>query len=850
MPAVSNLKIQLQGGTSNTYYATWDFKEETRKPTTTTTSITTGSLVSIKSGATYYNGVAIPSWVMNQRWYIMEVRGDRAVLGRNESGTNNIVSPINVRNLNGGTTTTTGGGTTEYLKTLDKYEVKWHYDTGNGIWFSGGNSDATQNEKYATYSAPSNALKIRVTVKPVSKTYESNGQQASYWTGTSVSAEYSFERDAPNAPSVPSVTINKFQLTAKLENISDARTDEIEFEVYNGTTLANTGRVTVLTRMATYVSNVTAGGKYRVRARAVNIYSTSRIYSKWSDYSSETLTVPAAVQNVTVAADSRNSAKLTWNKSDTATKYTVQYTFREAYFDSSSQVSSMTVENTTAFVTGLEQGKRWYFRVSATNEKGESTWSETVSVAIGTKPEAPTTWTMSSTAIVGEDITLYWTHNSEDGSKQRAAQIELSVNGIPDTITLTSDVDDNDTSEEKIHYYTFNTKNYKDGAELKYRIKTKGVVDEYGDWSVQRTINLYAPPTLDWTISLDENNILKTLPFDIYCEPGPLNQKPVTYFVSITANDTYTTENEIGVETIVTAGTEVYSKLFNATKRNLQLYLSAGDLMLQNNQMYKLTIVVSMDSGLTAEKSVIFTVNWTLRDYEPDASIGIDSDKICTYVAPYCKDADEDLVRDISLAVYRREFNGTFTQIATGLPNDGVVTVTDPHPSLDFARYRIVATDTNTGVISFIDLPGQPIGESAIIIQWSEKWMNFDYLGEDEMEEPTWAGSMVKLPFNVDVDESHSPDVSLVEYIGRKHPVTYYGTQRGETMTLNAVIPKSYKDTIYALRRLSEWAGDVYIREPSGIGYWANVTVKMPIKHAELTVNVTLTVKRVERDEI
>ena len=187
MPAVSNLKIQLQGGTSNTYYATWDFKEETKKPTTTTTNITTGSLVSIKSGATYYNGVAIPSWVMNQRWYIMEVRGDRAVLGRNESGTNNIVSPINVRNLNGGTTTT-GGGTTEYLKTLDKYEVKWHYDTGNGVWFSGGNSDATQNEKYATYSAPSNALKIRVTVKPVSKTYESNGQQASYWTGTSVSA--------------------------------------------------------------------------------------------------------------------------------------------------------------------------------------------------------------------------------------------------------------------------------------------------------------------------------------------------------------------------------------------------------------------------------------------------------------------------------------------------------------------------------------------------------------------------------------------------------------------------------------------------------------------------------------
>ena len=69
-------------------------------------------------------------------------------------------------------------------------------------------------------------------------------------------------------------------------------------------------------------------------------------------------------------------------------------------------------------------------------------------------------------------------------------------------------------------------------------------------------------------------------------------------------------------------------------------------------------------------------------------------------------------------------------------------------------------------------------------------------------------------------------------------------------MTLNAVIPKSDKELIYALRRLSEWSGDVYIREPSGIGYWANVSVSMPIKHVELTVSVSIEVKRVEGDDI
>ena len=195
MPRVSSLQIKLQSGTENTYYATWDFKEETKTSYTTVSSIRVGSLVTIKSGARYYNGVSIPSWVLNDRWYVTQVRGDRAVLGRNQSGSHNIRSPINVNNLNGGTSASTSTTTTQYLKTLDKYEVKWYYDTGNGVWFNGGSSDTT--DKNATYSSPNNAIKIKVTVKPVSKTYQSNGNQTYYWTGTSVSAEYSFERDEP-----------------------------------------------------------------------------------------------------------------------------------------------------------------------------------------------------------------------------------------------------------------------------------------------------------------------------------------------------------------------------------------------------------------------------------------------------------------------------------------------------------------------------------------------------------------------------------------------------------------------------------------------------------------------------
>ena len=114
------------------------------------------------------------------------------------------------------------------------------------------------------------------------------------------------------------------------------------------------------------------------------------------------------------------------------------------------------------------------------------------------------------------------------------------------------------------------------------------------------------------------------------------------------------------------------------------------------------------------------------------------------------------------------------------------------------------------------------------------------------LEEVSWAGSMLKLPYNIDVSDNNSIDVSLVEYIGRSHPVSYYGTQLGVSSTWNLDIEKSDKNTIYGLRQLAIYTGDVYVREPSGTGYWANISVSFKQTHCEGVVPVTLNIKRVE----
>ena len=96
------------------------------------------------------------------------------------------------------------------------------------------------------------------------------------------------------------------------------------------------------------------------------------------------------------------------------------------------------------------------------------------------------------------------------------------------------------------------------------------------------------------------------------------------------------------------------------------------------------------------------------------------------------------------------------------------------------------------------------------------------------------------------MSDSNTSDVSLIEYIGREHPVSYYGTQIGSSATWSVEIDKNDKETLHALRRLARWMGDVYVREPSGSGYWANISVSFNQKHCEVTIPVSISITRVD----
>lgn len=867
----------------------------------------------------------------------------------------------------------------------EHYRVRWLYGTGDGVAFVG--SDTTTTEGQATYTIPEQAAtRVIFKVLPVSKKKkDKNGKETSYFTAKwSEEKSFYINQLPPKDPtSAPSVEIENNKLTASISNIEDD-CKKIEFQIVkNDSKVFNTGTANVTTLAASYSCSVDPGAEYKVCYRAIR----DDLKSKWSPYSSNYDSGPATPSAIeTIKASSSTSVQIDWTSVSNADTYRIEWTTKKIYFDTSNQVSSTTVDAKIvnhAEITGIATGEEYFFRVRAEKGEQKSAWTPIKSIILGRKPAAPTTWSSTTTAIVGKKVYLYWVHNAEDGSSQKYAELEITIGNSTTTHTIQNvikcpdcgtDVSGTvcptcqrifDESElNRTSEYEISTSGYSEGTKIKWRVRTAGVTRELGDWSVQRTIDVYASPSLEFRVTNSFGETFDTLtsfPFFAYALAGPATQVPVGYHLSILSNEIYETTDQIGNKKTVNKGEAVYTKYFDISGA-LLVELSAGNIDLENNISYTAYCTVAMDSGLTAESSIEFTVAWIDNRCEPNAEISIDPDSYSASIRAYCEDkstayrevsnnGDVYIVSDISLdenaiesvytttdekvytrqksdgstgyycieyfdaegneinpiyydveradpgvytktseiepssinsifaetgeevlfglvdgmtetfycmveestlidgitlSVYRREYDGSFVELATGLQNTRRTYITDPHPALDYARYRIVAITDSTGAVSYYDVPGYPVGGIGIIIQWDEEWSNFDISPDDPLAQPPWSGSLLKLLYNVDISPRTSQDVEFVEYIGRKNPVAYYGTQIGETDTWNTDIPATDEETLYALRRLQKWMGNVYVRESSGSGYWANISVSFNKAHCATTIPVTINVTRVE----
>ncbi len=106
-------------------------KEQTQTAQPTST-VKKGDLVKV-TGSAYYGGGTIPSWVKSQNWYVKEVSGDKAVIDKNEDGTNAICSPVKVSDLKVVKAAETAKPWTPVVGEIVMFKGTRHYATANAV---------------------------------------------------------------------------------------------------------------------------------------------------------------------------------------------------------------------------------------------------------------------------------------------------------------------------------------------------------------------------------------------------------------------------------------------------------------------------------------------------------------------------------------------------------------------------------------------------------------------------------------------------------------------------------------------------------------------------------------------
>lgn len=752
------------------------------------------------------------------------------------------------------------------------YTVNWQESSDGGKHW-GTSETKTVTGKTATtltITADDDTNLVRVRVKPNPDTYtyawydwkydskskkyssvSKKTEKRNVFTGTYTAWKTLKVKDTAkqlDPPNEPSITVKGTNATLQVSYSGDGLYRiEFHWEMTGGVTGSHTVTPTASGTASYTVTNVPNGAQIRAYAVAVGtsgyIDSEAGDWSEWSD-----ATTPGGPRNLKVTAgDVDNAAHLEWEAPEGgAEEYEIQYVSGSTAMFNSGEVQSATTSETDYYITGLDASKQWFFRIRSKNGSSASSWvyfgkaGTTVpgddgsggsdsagGTTVDTDPTAPTTWQSDSIAAKGESVTLGWVHNCEDGCTAASSTVYVSVNG---------GAYQSQQVGAGVYRATLDTSAYGDGDTVSWYVTTTAPNGSTSPASTVRAFTVYVQPTVFASVPAT----VTALPVAITLSSGT-NQRAVAFDVTVRAAEDYYATDSAGRDVLVASGAAVFSKHVSASSSTVTVEIGPGDALLASHASYTVDAAMATVVGLRAES--IGAASFSTDFSEPDIAVGASAYAEDGYTARIVLDAystsseDGATASGASLALYRREPDGSLTEIASGIPNSGAAEVADRHPSLGTCTYVASATDPQTGAVTFAEAE-VAIECSGFVVQWDEGWADDGY-----------TGGMLVLPYDMTVSETNGEaDKVAKAYIGRKRPVSYYGTQLGDSATWGCDILKTDTDTLTALRNLKAWMGDVYVREPTGTGYWAQVSVDLSISADSATVPVTLSIVPVDKE--
>ena len=427
---------------------------------------------------------------------------------------------------------------------------------------------------------------------------------------------------------------------------------------------------------------------------------------------------------------------------------------------------------------------------------------------------------------------LSWTHNDEGGAAQTAYQVELS---LP---TGTAYVSGGEASALQLDLASHGLS---DGAAVKWRVRTQGAWPGY--WSPPskwQSFRCYARPAAGVSVadgsggggpSLGSYPLVVTVAVsNAHGDALPTANRPIECSVSLVAAETFEHVNVDGTTETVAEGQVLMTRIlrsYSSATRTFSTRISLWDLKLDASRAYRVEATVATAMGMACSAvPAEFTFDGVADVPEPIATATFDRAGMLCRVRASARTATGALAGNVWLNYYRVQQDGTVEKLFEGVANDGRTYVVDRRCPFGTATYRVVAVDKTTG---------------------SEEWS--EVVADVPVKEIVldWDGGRLELPWNIEWDEDHGFDRTLREYQGRSHPVAYFGTQKGHKLTLRTSMVKGREsEKLAALRRMADLREPVYVREPTGLAWWAVATPKISGGYSTAEQQVTLELERVE----
>ncbi len=524
--------------------------------------------------------------------------------------------------------------------------------------------------------------------------------------------------------------------------------------------------------------------------------------------------------------------RLTWNgvALGSGESYQVQYTddsraFADNIFDSISEATLEESAGTSHVLTisGLEEGTEYWCRVRWRGESAASNWASfpkaTTPLSDETREqlEAPTPTTTLLSYMLDEEVPLSWVHNSGEDTAQTDWQVQLG-GSVSRTINSTQA-----TKGDSATMLDLSSLGIGDGSNVTWRVRTQGAWAGYwSPWSKTQAFSVYSRPVA--TIGMSQNPVT-TFPFSIdvnaVSQGGgtlPIGNRPLTCSVTISPTEDVETPQPDGSSRVVSAGEPVWSGYYDTSSyyedgEGWSIPVYASDVSLVATAGYRVSATVSTMQGMRCEAAGTFSCEWDGEVPAPRATVVFDAGALACRISPWAEEfigfdpvTGEmmfELAEGLVLSVFRVNADGTTEPIASGIENDGDTWVEDPHCSFGTCTYRIVATDPETGA--------QGSDEYSVATPYKRVVVEF-------------GSETVELRFNLEWTEEHKPDVEYLAFHGRSNPVAHWGTQTGQSFKIHGSLAKGTDAiTLAKLRLLANYRGACYVREPTGIAWWASV---------------------------